>query len=47
MEFPQVDFPVDMIARTEVTEEVLRIYKQPCRLKACIFALCTELYQRT
>ena len=42
MEFPQVDLPVDTIAWTEVTEDVLNIYKQSCRLKACIFALCLE-----
>lgn len=42
MEFPQVDLPVDMIAWTDVTEDILSIYKQSCRLKACIFALCIE-----
>ncbi len=42
MNFPQVDLPIDMIAWTEVTEDVLNIYKQSCRLKACIFALCME-----
>ena len=42
MEFPQVDLPVDMIAWIEVTEDILNIYKQSCRLKACIFALCIE-----
>lgn len=42
MEFPQVDLPVDMIAWSEVTEDILNIYKQSCRLKACIFALCIE-----
>ena len=42
MDFPQVDLPVDIIAWTEVTEEVLNIYKQACRLQACIFALCQE-----
>ena len=42
MDFPQVDLPVDVIAWTDVTEEVLNIYKQSCRLKACIFALCLE-----
>ena len=41
-DFPQVDLPVDVIAWTEVTEEILNIYKQACRLKACIFALCQE-----
>lgn len=42
MEFPQVDLPLDLIAWTDVTEDTLNIYKQSCRLKACIFALCTE-----
>ncbi|MCD8183590.1 MAG: helix-turn-helix domain-containing protein [Bacteroides sp.] len=42
MEFPQVDLPVDVIAWTDVTEDILNIYKQSCRLKACIFVLCTE-----
>lgn len=42
MEFPQVDLPIDIIAWTDVTEDILSIYKQSCRLKACIFALCTE-----
>lgn len=42
MDFPHVDLPVDLIGWTEVTEEVLNIYKQACRLKACIFALCVE-----
>ena len=42
MEFPQVDLPVDLIAWTDVTEDILNIYKQSCRLKACIFALCIE-----
>ena len=42
MEFPQVDLPVDMIAWTEVTEDIHKIYKQTCRKKACIFALCIE-----
>ncbi|MCD8310682.1 MAG: helix-turn-helix domain-containing protein [Prevotellaceae bacterium] len=42
MEFPQVDLPVDMIAWTDVTEDILNIYKQSCQLKACIFALCTK-----
>lgn len=42
MEFPQVDLPVDLIAWTDVTEDILNIYKQSCRLKACIFALCSE-----
>lgn len=40
--FPQVDLPVDIIAWTDVNEEILNIYKQSCRLEACIFALCME-----
>lgn len=42
MDFPQVDLPVDVIAWTEVTEDILNIYKQSCRLKACIVVLCLE-----
>ena len=42
MDFPHVDLPVDIIAWTDVTEDILNIYKQSCRLKACIFALCIE-----
>lgn len=42
MDYPQVDLPVDLIAWTDVTEEILNVYKQSCRLKACIFALCLE-----
>ena len=26
----------------KVTEDILNIYKQSCRLQACIFAICTE-----
>lgn len=42
MGFPQVDLPVDIIAWTDVTEDILNMYKQSCRLKACIFAFCIE-----
>ena len=42
MEYPIVDLPVDVIAWTSVTEDILNIYKQACRLKACVFALCRE-----
>lgn len=41
-EFPQVDLPVDMIAWTDVNEDTLNLYRQSCRLEACIFALCME-----
>lgn len=41
-DFPQVDLPVEMLAWKNVTEEILNLYRQSCRLQACIFALCTE-----
>lgn len=40
--FPEVDLPVDMIAWTDVNDEILNLYRQSCRLEACIFALCLE-----
>lgn len=40
--FSQVDLPVEMLAWRDVTEDILNLYRQSCRLKACIFALCTE-----
>lgn len=40
--FPQVDLPVEMLAWRDVTEDILNIYQQSCRLKACLFVLCTE-----
>lgn len=42
MDFPQVDLPTKVLAWTDVTEEILNIYKQSCRLQACIIAICTE-----
>lgn len=42
MEYPHVDLPVDIIAWDNVDKEILNLYKQSCRLKACIFALCLE-----
>ena len=30
------------LAWRDVTEDILNLYRQSCRLKACIFALCTE-----
>ena len=38
MEVPQVDLPLEVLAWTKVTEDILNIYKQSCRLQACIFA---------
>lgn len=40
--FPQVDLPVEMLAWTDVTEDILNLYHQSCRLKTFILALCTE-----
>lgn len=42
MDFPQVDLPTEVLALTNVTEDILNIYKQSCRLQACIVAICTE-----
>ena len=39
MEFPHVDLPVDLIAWTDVTEDILNIYKQSCRLKGMYLRL--------
>lgn len=41
-DFPQVDLPCPILAWTDVTEEILNLYKQTCRLKAGIFAVCWE-----
>ena len=41
-DFPQVDLPSEILSWTDVTEEILNIYKQSCRLKAGIFAICLE-----
>lgn len=41
-DFPQVDLPSEVVAWTDVTEDILNIYKQSCRLKAGIFAICIE-----
>ena len=35
MDFPQVDLPTEVLAWTNVTEDILNIYKQSCRLQAC------------
>lgn len=42
MEVPHVDLPNEVLAWTDVTEDILNIYKQSCRLQACIIAICTE-----
>lgn len=41
-DFPQVDLPHEILSWTDVTEEILNIYRQSCRLKAAIFAVCME-----
>ena len=46
MDFPQVDLPNEVLAWTKVTEDILNIYKQSCRLQACIVAICTEGYMK-
>lgn len=46
MEFPHVDLPIEVLAWTNVTEDILNIYKQSCRLQACIVAICTEGFMK-
>ncbi|MEG0646021.1 MAG: helix-turn-helix domain-containing protein [Bacteroides sp.] len=41
-DFPQVDLPSEIVAWTDVTEDILNLYKQSCRLQAGIFAVCIE-----
>ena len=41
-DYPQVDLPCEVLAWTDVTEEILNLYKQSCRLQCCVFAICTE-----
>ena len=41
-EFPQVDLPNEIVAWPDVTEDILNIYKQSCRLKAAIFCVCMD-----
>lgn len=41
-EFPQVDLPSEIVAWPDVTEDILNIYKQSCRLQAAIFCVCRE-----
>ena len=44
MDFPQVDLPTEVLAWTNVTEDILNIYKQSCRLQACN---CCHLHRRS
>lgn len=40
---PQFDLPVPFIASDEITAEILNLYRfSPCRIEACIFAICTK-----
>ena len=42
IDFPQVDIPQDFIVGTNITEDILSFYRQSCRLRAGVFALCLE-----
>ena len=44
MDFPQVDLPTEVLAWTNVTEDILNIYKQSCRLQACIVAILSLIH---
>lgn len=39
---PDVDLPVDFLAMTDITEDILNFYRFPVRIKAGIFVLCLE-----
>lgn len=41
-DFPQVDLPCPILAWSDVTEDILNLYKQSCRLKAGVFVVCRE-----
>lgn len=41
-DYPQIDLPSEIVAWTDVTEDILNLYKQSCRLKAGIVAICLE-----
>lgn len=41
-DFPQVDLPCPILAWSDVTEDILNLYKQSCRLRAGVFAVCRE-----
>lgn len=41
-DFPQVDLPNKLMAWHEITGTLLNLYKQACKLRACIFALCVK-----
>lgn len=39
-DYPQVDLPSQILGWYDITDDLLNLYKQPCRLQATIFALC-------
>lgn len=41
-DFPQVDMPSKIFAWHDIRDSLLNIYKQACKLKACVFALCVR-----
>lgn len=41
-DFPQVDLPSNILAWHDIRENLLNLYKQACKLKACIFAICVK-----
>ncbi|MCP9613037.1 helix-turn-helix domain-containing protein [Coprobacter tertius] len=40
--YPHIDLPEQFIAWTDISEDILNLYKQSCKLKAGIFALCID-----
>lgn len=41
-DFPQVDLPSSVLAWHNITQDLLNLYKQACRLQAGIFAICLK-----
>lgn len=41
-DFPQVDLPSKILAWNDITEDLLNLYKQACKLQAAVFAFCTK-----
>lgn len=39
---PEVDLPIEFMAAIDITEDILGLYKFPCRIQAGIFVLCLE-----
>lgn len=39
---PEIDLPVDFLTGTDITGDILGLYRFPCRIQAGLFVLCLE-----